>query len=179
MGNFTGGNRSSGGWRGDRGGDRGGRGGRDEGRPQMHQATCVECGQECEVPFKPNGLKPIFCRECFNKNNDKPSYDRPSYDRPSYDAPKPRFDKPLFDKPKATEQSSDQNKEQFAMLNVKLDYILKALSTLGATKIQNHDVPQVQVAKEIKKEIKEVKEIKEPKVAKEAKPAKKAKKAKA
>lgn len=37
-----------------------------EARPlEMHQATCVACRKFCEVPFKPNGKKPVYCRDCF------------------------------------------------------------------------------------------------------------------
>ncbi len=53
-----------------RGGDRRGGGGfrRDFGGPrEMHKATCSECGQECEVPFKPADGRPVFCRDCFAK----------------------------------------------------------------------------------------------------------------
>jgi len=55
----------------DRGGDRGGFN-RDFGPREMHKAICAECGQECEVPFKP-GLdhegkpRPVYCRECYSK----------------------------------------------------------------------------------------------------------------
>lgn len=35
---------------------------------EMHKATCASCGKECEVPFKPTGEKPVYCRECFQKN---------------------------------------------------------------------------------------------------------------
>ncbi|MDH5461313.1 MAG: DNA-directed RNA polymerase, partial [Candidatus Bathyarchaeota archaeon] len=24
----------------------------------MHKAVCADCGQECEVPFKPDGSRP-------------------------------------------------------------------------------------------------------------------------
>ncbi|MBU1030051.1 MAG: CxxC-x17-CxxC domain-containing protein [Nanoarchaeota archaeon] len=40
---------------------------RDFGPRDMHKATCSECGQECEVPFKPTEGKPVFCKECFRK----------------------------------------------------------------------------------------------------------------
>ena len=41
---------------------------RDFGGPrEMHKAVCGECGQECEVPFKPTEGKPVYCKECFNK----------------------------------------------------------------------------------------------------------------
>jgi len=34
---------------------------------EMHKATCAECGKETEVPFKPDGSKPVYCRECYVK----------------------------------------------------------------------------------------------------------------
>ena len=61
------------GGRDNRGGNRGGFGGgrRNFGGPrpprEMHKAVCTECGQECEVPFKPTEGKPVFCNECFKK----------------------------------------------------------------------------------------------------------------
>ena len=64
-----------GGWKGgnDRkfggGGSFGRRDDRGFDRPQMHQATCASCGNGCEVPFKPNGSRPIYCRECFKKDD--------------------------------------------------------------------------------------------------------------
>lgn len=38
---------------------------------EMHKATCAECGKECEVPFKPDGSKPVYCRDCFQKHKPK------------------------------------------------------------------------------------------------------------
>lgn len=70
MGNF---NRGGGDFRGGRGGrpDFGGQR-RDRGfggggfrRPEMHKATCSECGNSCEVPFRPTGDKPVYCNDCF------------------------------------------------------------------------------------------------------------------
>jgi CxxC-x17-CxxC domain-containing protein len=53
-----------------RGGSRdGGFGGRRDsgfgGEKVMHRATCAECGNSCEVPFKPTGEKPVYCSTCF------------------------------------------------------------------------------------------------------------------
>ena len=45
--------------------DRGPR--RDFGPREMHKATCAECGNECEVPFKPTEGKPVYCRDCYSK----------------------------------------------------------------------------------------------------------------
>ncbi len=84
MGNFNrDNNRSGGGF--NRGFDRnksfGGNrrsGGRDGDRPTMHQATCSECGQDCEIPFKPSNGRPVFCSKCFEKQNGGSSSSRPS-----------------------------------------------------------------------------------------------------
>ena len=60
------GGRSFGGDRGGRGGSRGGRGGRDFGdRPEMFDAVCSDCGDDCQVPFKPSRGKPVLCSDCF------------------------------------------------------------------------------------------------------------------
>ncbi|MBU4421869.1 hypothetical protein L6259_01030 [Candidatus Parcubacteria bacterium] len=71
MGNFnrTGsGNRSGGGF--SRGGFGGRSGGRDGGRPtMMHRATCSDCGDSCELPFRPTGDRPVFCNSCFGKQD--------------------------------------------------------------------------------------------------------------
>jgi len=40
---------------------------RDFGPREMHKAVCSECGQECQVPFKPTEGKPIYCKECYSK----------------------------------------------------------------------------------------------------------------
>jgi len=38
---------------------------RDFGPREMHKATCSECGNECEVPFKPREGGEVFCKECY------------------------------------------------------------------------------------------------------------------
>ena len=35
-------------------------------RTTMHEAICSSCGKNCEVPFRPTGDKPVYCRECFS-----------------------------------------------------------------------------------------------------------------
>ena len=43
------------------------RGPRDMGPREMHDAVCAECGEECQVPFKPKEGRPVYCRECHRK----------------------------------------------------------------------------------------------------------------
>jgi CxxC-x17-CxxC domain-containing protein len=60
-----------------------GRGGSDnysrERRPvEMTKVTCSDCGEECEVPFKPTTSKPVFCSDCFTKKGGSSSRGGPS-----------------------------------------------------------------------------------------------------
>tara|TARA_Y100000310_G_scaffold344515_1_gene457681 strand:+ start:1060 stop:1386 length:327 start_codon:yes stop_codon:yes gene_type:complete len=43
--------------------------GRDRGDREMTRVTCSECGEKCEVPFKPTSNKPLFCSDCFQKQD--------------------------------------------------------------------------------------------------------------
>jgi len=36
---------------------------------EMHKAICAECKKECEVPFKPEGDRPVYCKDCYAKKN--------------------------------------------------------------------------------------------------------------
>lgn len=50
----------------------------DRGPSEMHDATCNECGNACQVPFKPNGRKPVYCNNCF-KRDEGGERERPQY----------------------------------------------------------------------------------------------------
>lgn len=54
-------------------------------RPELHKAECSSCHAVCEVPFRPNGKKPIFCQNCFKRDDARP--ERGSFQRTSYSAP--------------------------------------------------------------------------------------------
>jgi len=34
----------------------------------MFDAVCAKCGADCQVPFRPNGRKEVFCSKCFETN---------------------------------------------------------------------------------------------------------------
>lgn len=34
---------------------------------EMHSVTCAACGVETQVPFKPRGDRPVYCRACFQR----------------------------------------------------------------------------------------------------------------
>ncbi len=51
------------------GGDRGSRFGRRDDRPrEMFDAKCADCGNDCQIPFKPKDDRPVYCRECFQNH---------------------------------------------------------------------------------------------------------------
>ena len=35
------------------------------------KAICAECKTECEVPFRPSGDRPVYCKDCFAKRKDR------------------------------------------------------------------------------------------------------------
>jgi CxxC-x17-CxxC domain-containing protein len=40
---------------------------RSFGEREMHKIKCADCGAETEVPFKPDGTRPVYCRDCYRK----------------------------------------------------------------------------------------------------------------
>jgi CxxC-x17-CxxC domain-containing protein len=32
---------------------------------QMYEVVCDECGAMTNVPFKPNGTRPVYCKDCY------------------------------------------------------------------------------------------------------------------
>ena len=117
MGNFNR-ERRSGGSRGDK---RNFSGRRDFGarrdhdsRQSMHRAVCDSCGANCEVPFRPTSGKPIFCSNCFKKDDNRSQRDN-----------RPRRDNQLLDR----SQSNEKLAESIDNLNKKLDQILNILKT--------------------------------------------------
>lgn len=88
---------------------------RGSARPTLYKAVCSKCGKDCEVPFRPSGDKPVFCRDCFRENG---GADARRSDERSV--------RPVFDN-RSTENA--YNKEQFIALNTKLDRILHILES--------------------------------------------------
>ncbi len=44
---------------------------RQDGPRDMHKAVCSECGEECEVPFKPTEGRAVYCRDCHRKKRNQ------------------------------------------------------------------------------------------------------------
>jgi len=36
---------------------------------ELYDAECSKCSKRCQVPFRPNGKKPVYCSNCFTKGD--------------------------------------------------------------------------------------------------------------
>jgi CxxC-x17-CxxC domain-containing protein len=136
-------------------GRRGG-GGRDFGRrdsrpKEMHKAVCDNCGNDCEVPFRPSKDKPIYCSDCFERKEGGGSR---------------RPDRRDSRRSGGGERDNTNRKilEQLTSLNSKLNRILIVMEPKIEKKEEIKE-PQAKkvVKKETKKEKKEEKTKKAPK----------------
>lgn len=161
--------------------NRGSRSGDRLGRPSMHSAVCAECGQSCEVPFKPTGDKPVYCSSCFGKKSgfENSRFERRDSERPSFNRDDRRESaRPSFNRDdrgdRSNSASRDGSKQQFDMLNAKLDSILRLLTAKPASEktFEKAIKEEYPVAKEVKKVAK--KEVKAKKVVAPKKVVKKA-----
>lgn len=109
-----------------RGGGRGRNfgGGRNDRRSQMHDAVCDQCGEDCEVPFRPSGSKPVYCSRCFDQQGG--GKDRSQGKRKQFGGN--RNDRRQDRQPKA-----DNNlKREIDALSNKLDKIVELLTPISA-----------------------------------------------
>lgn len=120
--------------------DRGGSGG----DRQMFKTVCSNCGKECEVPFRPNGSKPVYCSECFEKQgggNDRGDS-------------RPRFENRSFE---SRGGSQPQNSAQLDAISAKLDQIIKLLTP--EVKVEIQEAPAVVEEIAVEKPAKKLKKV--------------------
>lgn len=87
--------------------ERKGRNDRKDSGLEFHKVVCAKCGARCEVPFRPSGDKPVYCRDCFKKNEQPESRGRDNYRKQ--------------DRPERSEAS------ELREINRKLDLIMEAM----------------------------------------------------
>lgn len=126
-----GGNREGGGF--DRKGGRpsfGGRppfqrdGNRGFGSGEKYDAICAHCGKACQVPFRPNGKKPVYCKDCFNRDRAAmPQNTFGPVNAPPVNAPRLQTE----------DTKIDELKRQVNALNIKIDRVLEIVTTRKAT----------------------------------------------
>lgn len=57
----------------------------DRAQRTMYKVVCADCRKECEVPFKPSGDRPVYCRECFGKRKAQSPFKPGADNRPRED----------------------------------------------------------------------------------------------
>jgi len=146
---------------------------------QKYKAVCSKCGDDCELPFRPSGDRPVFCSTCFGQQNDsgaprrdnnRGSFSRPSFgDKQMHEATcakcgqscqvpfQPRPGKDVFcnacfgkSAPSGNRGGGQIDNKQLEMLNSKLDKILKILAPNSSPEIKEEK--KVKKEKETKKE---------------------------
>ncbi|MEI6316213.1 MAG: CxxC-x17-CxxC domain-containing protein [bacterium] len=127
--------------------------GRDNRGPRdgamMHKAVCSECGKSCEVPFAPNGNKPVYCNDCFGKkkgNSEKWSDGKPEFRSEGRHEHRSenRFEKrdfaprgPIAHESRLNTEPRDggvrELKSHMDSLNAKLDRVIKILENFSGS----------------------------------------------
>lgn len=110
---------------------RGGFGGHDK---QRFEAVCADCGTTCEVPFRPNGKKPVYCKDCLPKHQDQDRGPR-EFSRPPqrFDREAPRqFERREAPRPSQPDTRIDALVREVSMLGNKLDILASAIAKIAA-----------------------------------------------
>lgn len=173
------------GGRGDYGNRSYGGGSSDRQDRETFKATCASCGKECDLPFKPTGARPVYCRDCFKKNSPQDSGGdrgrdssrdsrRGFNDRQMFNAVcdncgdkcqlpfMPREGKEVLCSKCFEEKGGDprknngQSAQQIAELNAKLDKILELLGEKPAAKVETKPKAAKPVEVETKEEKPEI-----------------------
>ena len=71
-------------------------------RKEETQAICDRCGKSCTLPFRPTANKPVYCSDCFRKNDS-------------------------FQESKPSRSLGSSSSPDLTEINAKLDKIMRAL----------------------------------------------------
>lgn len=87
---------------------------------EMHEAICNKCGDKCEVPFRPNGKRPVFCRNCFVRDDESGATG--GYEKRGFDNGR-SFAKPV---PNASDVRLNAIQKELGVVHEKLDALISA-----------------------------------------------------
>jgi CxxC-x17-CxxC domain-containing protein len=126
---------------------------------QLFAATCTTCGKSCEVPFRPDGTKPVLCRDCFAQKNASPSNGGNFERRERTDERKPErsYEAPRVPvTPGVTKAELVQLTSQIIALEAKVTELLVIVKS-NQTKQETVKTPEVSEAAPVKKKTVKVK----------------------
>jgi CxxC-x17-CxxC domain-containing protein len=133
---------------------------------ELFDAVCSKCGKACQVPFRPNGQKPVYCRACFGSPANAPAGKENFVRR---DVPVTSFE------PRNDNREIAELKQQIGAVNLKLESVLKILGSIqGAIAHQAiHDAVVAAVSPKTGPSAATEKELPKKKIVKKKSPAKK------
>ncbi|MEK7460414.1 MAG: CxxC-x17-CxxC domain-containing protein [Patescibacteria group bacterium] len=92
----------------------------------LFKAICAKCNKPCEVPFRPTGGKPVYCKECFGTEGGTFKGDTRG-DR----FPKKDFGERNSYAPRAeSTPNNDAVMKQLETINTKLEQLIRAVEAL-------------------------------------------------
>jgi len=98
-------------------------------RAQLYPAVCASCNKACEVPFRPNGQRPVYCKDCFGANREG---------APMGQSPKREFRAPaavsVAPAPKVEDSRINDLRRQMDGINSKLDRLIESVAVLSRPK---------------------------------------------
>ena len=113
--------------------------------PELFDAVCSKCGKDCQVPFRPSGQKPVYCRACFGGPTQVSSNRENFRDRGA--SPANSFE------PRMGNKSIADLERQIWAMNNKIDSMLKILESISdnaaPVKMTQSFVPTTVNSKEI------------------------------
>ncbi len=110
---------------------------------QMFPAVCDKCHKPCEVPFKSDGQRPVYCRDCFGANRGT----APVGGTPRREfTPGPRRDfslqTPAFSAPRVEDRRIDDIKRQLDTMTAKLDKLIASMEPAKRTPVSFEVAPK-------------------------------------
>jgi CxxC-x17-CxxC domain-containing protein len=111
--------------------------GRSFERSQMYPAVCGKCNKACEVPFKPNGQRPVYCSDCFGSMKEGGASTGGFAPKRDFSAPRRDYDAPAIATPVMKVEDSRINdlRRQMDGINSKLDRLIESVAILSRVRL--------------------------------------------
>ncbi len=115
--------------------------GRDSNGPsETFKTTCSKCRDACEVPFRPNGKKPVFCKNCFVRDEAPrdtrggSSYGN-SYEKRSYNNDRPERSYTPAPQAPVEDPRIGAMQRELTVVHAKLDTLIQSLESAAYSSI--------------------------------------------
>jgi CxxC-x17-CxxC domain-containing protein len=101
-------------------------GGDFQSKPPMkkYDAVCSTCGKRCEVPFRPESGRPVYCVECFGAPHDARASSKGKFPSRDFSA------RPSYTPPATGGKSIYDLERQIGAMNTKIDTMLRILESM-------------------------------------------------